>query len=74
MLVASLDGFLYIYALNLEEGGDCTLIKQFQIAEMSLKTESSSITTHDEHENNDNDNNVYNKEGYLSRKQTFSQA
>ena len=25
------DGFLYLYALNLEEGGDCTLMKKFAV-------------------------------------------
>ncbi len=28
VLIASSDGYLYIYDLNLIEGGDCTLIKQ----------------------------------------------
>jgi autophagy-related protein 18 len=32
LLIASSDGYLYLYALNLEEGGDCSLIKQFQVA------------------------------------------
>ena len=28
VLVASYDGYLYIYGLNTVEGGECTLIKQ----------------------------------------------
>lgn len=28
ILVASADGYLYIYDLNVNEGGECTLIKQ----------------------------------------------
>lgn len=28
VLVASADGYLYIYDLNVNEGGECTLIKQ----------------------------------------------
>lgn len=28
LLVASADGYLYIYAINSIEGGDCTLLKQ----------------------------------------------
>jgi autophagy-related protein 18 len=28
VLIASADGYLYIYDLNVNEGGDCTLIKQ----------------------------------------------
>ena len=30
-MVASQDGYLYIYALNLEEGGTCNLINEFQL-------------------------------------------
>jgi len=33
VLVASVDGFLYIYDLNIEEGGECTLIKQHKLDE-----------------------------------------
>lgn len=33
VLVASVDGFLYIYDLNVEEGGECTLIKQHKLDE-----------------------------------------
>lgn len=28
LLVASADGYIYIYAINPTEGGDCTLVKQ----------------------------------------------
>lgn len=32
LLVTSEDGFLYMYGLNFDEGGDGTLIKQFQLS------------------------------------------
>ena len=32
-MIASPDGYLYLYALNLDEGGDCSLIRQFQLAD-----------------------------------------
>ena len=35
VLVASADGFLYIYDLNANEGGECTLIKQHKLEESS---------------------------------------
>ena len=28
LLIASADGYIYIYAINPVEGGDCTLLKQ----------------------------------------------
>ncbi|KAK8390118.1 hypothetical protein O3P69_012983 [Scylla paramamosain] len=31
VLVASMDGYLYVYSLNTSEGGDCTLIKQHRL-------------------------------------------
>lgn len=31
VLIASADGFLYIYDLNVNEGGECTLIKQHKL-------------------------------------------
>ncbi len=31
LLVASEDGYLYLYALNVEEGGDCNLMRQFKL-------------------------------------------
>ncbi|CAG2160445.1 unnamed protein product [Oppiella nova] len=33
VLIASADGYLYIYDLNTNEGGDCTLIKQHRLDE-----------------------------------------
>jgi len=33
LLVASADGFLYAYTLDIEEGGECALAKQFQLVE-----------------------------------------
>ena len=35
LLLASSDGILYMYAVNLDEGGDCSLIKQFQVAQFN---------------------------------------
>jgi autophagy-related protein 18 len=35
VLIASADGYLYIYDLNVNEGGDCTLIKQHRLDEIS---------------------------------------
>ena len=32
LLVTSEDGYLYMYGLNFDEGGDGTLIKQFQLS------------------------------------------
>ena len=31
LLLASEDGFLYVYGLDLNDGGDCSLIKQFRL-------------------------------------------
>ncbi|TRY69087.1 hypothetical protein TCAL_09654 [Tigriopus californicus] len=33
LLITSQDGYLYMYGLNLEDGGEGTLIKQFQLSE-----------------------------------------
>jgi len=33
VLVASSDGYLYVYDLNINEGGDCTLIKQHRLTD-----------------------------------------
>ncbi|XP_055328386.1 WD repeat domain phosphoinositide-interacting protein 2-like [Paramacrobiotus metropolitanus] len=35
LLVASADGYLYIYAIDPNEGGDCTLLKQHKLEKMS---------------------------------------
>ena len=32
LLIVSEDSYLYLYALNLDEGGDCTLMKRFSVA------------------------------------------
>ena len=31
LLLASQDGYLYLYGMNFNEGGDCNLIRQFQL-------------------------------------------
>lgn len=31
LLVASQDGYLYVYSLDMNEGGDCTLLKQHRL-------------------------------------------
>lgn len=35
VLLASEDGFLYMYSLDVTEGGDCQLIRQFRLTDMS---------------------------------------
>lgn len=36
LLIASADGYVYIYAINPAEGGDCTLLKQHRYLSKSL--------------------------------------
>lgn len=36
LLVASADGTLYVYNLDTNEGGDCTLLKQYRFVPVSL--------------------------------------
>lgn len=36
VLLASEDGFLYMYNLDVNEGGDCQLIRQFRLTDMSF--------------------------------------
>lgn len=36
VLVASTDGFLYVYDLNVNDGGDCTLIRQHRYVFLSI--------------------------------------
>jgi hypothetical protein len=31
LVIASEDGYVYYYDLNLDEGGDCSLIRQFHV-------------------------------------------
>lgn len=40
VLIASADGFLYIYDLNVNDGGECTLIKQHKLDDCAADTAS----------------------------------
>lgn len=36
LLVASADGYLYVYNLDTTEGGDCTLLKQHRFVSLKI--------------------------------------
>ncbi|XP_054155356.1 WD repeat domain phosphoinositide-interacting protein 2-like [Oppia nitens] len=48
VLIASADGYLYIYDLNVNEGGDCTLIKQHRLDETIKSAEASNVANNEE--------------------------
>lgn len=41
LLVASADGYLYIYSFDAEDGGECTLLKQHRLEEIAVKADRS---------------------------------
>ena len=40
LLLASEDGYLYVYSLDVNEGGDCALIRQFHLSNKDEPTNS----------------------------------
>ena len=40
LLLASEDGYLYVYSLDVTEGGDCALIRQFHLSNKDEPTNS----------------------------------
>ena len=42
LLLASEDGYLYVYSLDVNEGGDCALIRQFHLSNKDESHASSS--------------------------------
>jgi len=70
LLLASEDGYLYVYSLDVNEGGDCALIRQFHLSNKDEPTNSSAtpeavkmeqqqleVTTTDQVDNSDNKSN-----------------
>ena len=42
LLLVSEDGYLYVYSLNINEGGDCSLIRQFHLSNKEGQSHTSS--------------------------------
>jgi len=70
LLLASEDGYLYVYSLDVNEGGDCALIRQFHLSNKDEPTNSAAtpeavkmeqqqleVTTPDQVDNSDNKSN-----------------
>merc|ERR1711992_238742 len=70
LLLASEDGYLYVYSLDVTEGGDCALIRQFHLSNRDEPTSNSAtpeavkmeqqqleVTTTDQVDNSDNKSN-----------------
>ena len=43
LLLASEDGYLYVYSLDVTEGGDCALIRQFHLSNKDEPTNSAGV-------------------------------
>ena len=52
--MASEDGYVYYYDLNLEEGGDCAVIKQFNVTSHTSGSKRRINTGNSEEEDDDN--------------------
>ena len=52
--MASEDGYVYFYDLNLEEGGDCAVIRQFNVTSRGSGAKRRNITGNSEEEDDDN--------------------
>ena len=52
--MASEDGYVYYYDLNLEEGGDCAVIRQFNVTSRGSGAKRRNITGNSEEEDDDN--------------------